>query len=320
MAETLIPLEEREEERRPSRVEPPRRSGGWVGKLALVLAVVALAVACLALYRTLPPGEDDPQEPGERAESPTISYRDRELPVLEGVAVNSYVSDGFSVNGRGWLTYEQDGKQAAIGIDVSAYQGEIDWQQVADSGVEFAMIRLGYRGYSQGVIMPDKNFEQNLRGALDAGLEVGVYFFSQAVSVWEAEEEAQYVLDAIQGYDVTYPVAFDWEFIAGDTARTDGMGPEAITRCAGAFCDMIREAGYHPVVYFNQDLGYLSYQLDRLTDYTFWLAEYNARPSFFYHFDLWQYTHTASVPGIEGNVDMNLAFREFDEKPQHGEE
>ena len=292
MAETLIPLEEREEERRPSRVEPPRRSGGWVGKLALVLAVVALAVACLALYRTLPPGEDDPQEPGERAESPTISYRDRELPVLEGVAVNSYVSDGFSVNDRGWLTYEQDGKQAAIGIDVSAYQGEIDWQQVADSGVEFAMIRLGYRGYSQGVIMPDKNFEQNLRGALDAGLEVGVYFFSQAVSVWEAEEEAQYVLDAIQGYDVTYPVAFDWEFIAGD----------------------------HPVVYFNQDLGYLSYQLDRLTDYTFWLAEYNARPSFFYHFDLWQYTHTASVPGIEGNVDMNLAFREFDEKPQHGEE
>ena len=185
MAETLIPLEEREEERRPSRVEPPRRSGSWVGKLALVLAVVALAVACLALYRTLPPGEDDPQEPGERAESPTISYRDRELPVLEGVAVNSYVSDGFSVNDRGWLTYEQDGKQAAIGIDVSAYQGEIDWQQVADSGVEFAMIRLGYRGYSQGVIMPDKNFEQNLRGALDAGLEVGVYFFSQAVSVWE---------------------------------------------------------------------------------------------------------------------------------------
>ena len=106
-----LPLsaEEREEERRPSRVEPPRRSGGWVGKLSLVLAVVALAVACLALYRTLPPGEDDPQEPGERAESPTISYRDRELPVLEGVAVNSYVSDGFSVNDRGWLTYEQDG-------------------------------------------------------------------------------------------------------------------------------------------------------------------------------------------------------------------
>ena len=189
MAETLIPLEEREEERRPSRVEPPRRSGGWVGKLALVLAVFALAVACLALYRTLPPGEDDPQEPGERAESPTISYRDRELPVLEGVAVNSYVSDGFSVNDRGWLTYEQDGKQAAIGIDVSAYQGEIDWQQVADSGVEFAMIRLGYRGsvsythldvykrqafdiaeeadgvrLSCGLLLPGQDLKRHLRG------------------------------------------------------------------------------------------------------------------------------------------------------------
>ena len=200
MAETLIPLEEREEERRPSRVEPPRRSGGWVGKLALVLAVVALAVACLALYRTLPPGEDDPQEPGERAESPTISYRDRELPVLEGVAVNSYVSDGFSVNDRGWLTYEQDGKQAAIGIDVSAYQGEIDWQAVASSGVEFAMIRVGYRGYSQGGLQLDERFQENMDGALAAGLDVGVYFFSQATSVLEAEEEADFVLSAIRGY------------------------------------------------------------------------------------------------------------------------
>lgn len=310
MAETLIPLEEREEERRPSRVEPPRRSGGWVGKLSLVLAVVALAVACLALYRTLPPGEDDPQEPGERAESPTISYRDRELPVLEGVAVNSYVSDGFSVNDRGWLTYEQDGKQAAIGIDVSAYQGEIDWQQVADSGVEFAMIRLGYRGYSQGVIMPDKNFEQNLRGALDAGLEVGVYFFSQAVSVWEAEEEAQYVLDAIQGYDVTYPVAFDWEFITpGQPARTHQMDGQTLTQCALAFCQAIDQGGYTPAVYFNQDLGYLHYDLSQLQQLPLWLAEYDTSPDFFYHFHLWQYTHTGTVAGIQGAVDLNLDLR-----------
>ena len=284
--------------------------GGWTGKAALALSLLALAVSGAVLYLLLF-GEKEPEY---------LTYRDQQLLVLEDVDRNRYDPEDFSTDSRGWLQYQSGGRRAAQGIDVSFYQGEIDWPQVADSGVEFAMIRLGYRGYSQGVIMPDKNFEQNLRGALDAGLEVGGYLFSQAVSVWEAEEEAQYVLDAIQGYDVTYPVAFDWEFIAGDTARTDGMEPEAITRCAGAFCDMIREAGYHPVVYFNQDLGYLSYQLDRLTDYTFWLAEYNARPSFFYHFDLWQYTHTASVPGIEGNVDMNLAFREFDEKPQHGEE
>lgn len=134
-------------------------------------------MACLALYRTLPPGEDDPQEPGERAESPTISYRDRELPVLEGVAVNSYVSDGFSVNDRGWLTYEQDGKQAAIGIDVSAYQGEIDWQQVADSGVEFAMIRLGTGDTPRGSSCRTRILSRTSGGRWTLAWRWGVYFF-----------------------------------------------------------------------------------------------------------------------------------------------
>lgn len=316
MTETMIPLEEQERSAPPEPTAPPGKGGGgWIGKLALALAVIALAVACTALYRTLPPREEPQQEPEEEVQQPqepTISYRDKQLPILESVAVNGYVKDGFTVNERGWLTYEHNGERAAIGIDVSAYQKDVDWQQVADAGVEFAMIRLGYRGYSKGALMMDKNFEQNIQGALDAGLEVGVYFFSQAISVWEAEEEAQFVLDAIKPYQVTYPVAFDWEFIdSSSEARTDDMSPEAITRCAGAFCDLIQEAGYHPVVYFNQELGYLSYQLDRLTDYTFWLAEYNARPSFFYHFDIWQYTATATVPGIGEKVDMNLSFRDF---------
>ena len=103
---------------------------------------------------------------------------------------------------------------------------------------------------------------------------------------------------------------FDWEFITGTSgARTNGMEADDITRCAGAFCDMVAEAGYEPVIYFNQDLGYLSYELDALTDYTFWLAEYNKKPSFYYHFDLWQYTHRGTVPGIKGSVDLNLDFR-----------
>lgn len=286
-----------------------------MSKLTLALSLAALLVSCVALYFVIPRdhGNADPEPPPqEDAQDPTITYRGNDLPVLEGVAVNSYASDGFSYDDRGWLNYEHDGKRAAVGIDVSTYQGDIDWEQVADSGVQFAMIRLGYRGYSKGAILLDQKFEQNIQGALDAGLQVGVYFFSQAISVWEAEEEAQFILDTIKDYDITYPVAFDWEFIApGSGARTDNMSPEAITRCAGAFSDMIRQAGYHPLIYFNQELGYLSYQLDRLTDYSFWLAEYNTKPSFFYHFDLWQYTHSGTVPGIEGNVDLNLAFRDF---------
>ncbi len=319
MDQLLKECSEPEEMNAPPPSPPPKkgRGNGWA-KLSALLAGAALVVSCVTLVLTLKPELLHPaQEPEESSstplvqdETPTLQYRDRQIPVLEGVEVNQYDAACFSVNERGWLNYSIDGQSAAVGVDVSAYQEDVDWQQVAGSGISFAMIRVGYRGYSKGVVMPDKNFEANIQGALDAGLQVGVYFFSQATNVWEAQEEADYVLEAIQDYDITYPVAFDWEFISGSSdARTSGMKAEEVTRCAGAFCDMVAKAGYTPVIYFNQDLGYLTYQLDQLTDYTFWLAEYNARPSFYYHFDLWQYTHKATVPGIEGSVDLNLDFR-----------
>lgn len=292
----------------------PRSGGGdlWT-KIAAVCSAAALVVSCVTLSLVLSTGEGEQTQQrqtkvGVAGES--VQYRDRQLPVLEGVALNQYDTTCFGEEDNGWLSYVVGGQSAKMGVDVSAYQGEIDWAQVAASGVDFAMIRCGYRGYSKGVIVADKNFEQNIRGALDAGLEVGVYFFSQAIDTWEAREEANYVLEAIEGYDITYPVAFDWEFIAGNSeARTSGMKAADVTNCAGVFCDMVAQAGYTPVVYFNQDVGYLTYQLDQLDDYDFWLAEYNKLPSFYYHFDLWQYTHRGSVPGIEGSVDLNLDFR-----------
>lgn len=171
------------------------------------------------------------------------------------------------------------------------------------------MIRVGYRGYSQGALQMDERFRENMDGALAAGLDVGVYFFSQATSVLEAEEEADFVLSAVRGYPIKYPVAFDWEFIDGAEARTDGMDGDTVTQCATAFCDLISVAGYTPMVYFNQELGYLFYQLDQLDASQFWLAEYDTKPDFFYDFEMWQYTHTGVVPGIQGNVDLNLAFR-----------
>ena len=138
---------------------------------------------------------------------------------------------------------------------------------------------------------------------------MGVYFFSQATSPEEAREEAEFVLSALEGYDLTYPVAFDWETVSSQDARTRGMGGEAITQCALAFCDRVREAGYEPAVYFNQHLGYLYYDLRALTEYPIWLAEYDGTPDFYYHFDLWQYTHTGEVDGIQGDVDLNLDLR-----------
>ena len=198
------------------------------------------------------------------------------------------------------------------GIDVSKYQGDIDWRAVKADGIEFAMIRVGYRGYgSEGKMMGDTYFQRNIQGALDAGLKVGVYYFSQAVTVEEAREEAAYVLEQIAPYPISYPVVFDWEFIDGQQARTDEIEGERMTECAKTFCELVRAGGYTPMVYFNQEQGYLYYQLDQLDEFSFWLAEYDEKPDFFYNFAMWQYTHTGTVPGIQGNVDLNLAFRDL---------
>ena len=296
-----------------SRQAPPRRPGGGNGlsKLALGIAVLALAVAGAALLRTFGPGEEEePPTPPAADEPATFRFGDRLLTPLEGMPLNPYDRQAFSLDGKGRVTYEKDGGRAKTGVDVSTYQGEIDWQAVAADGIEFAILRLGYRGYTEGGLFLDQTFTSNLQGALDAGLDVGVYFFSQAITPEEAEEEAQFILDAVQGYEITYPIAFDWEPISpGEEARTDSLDNGVLTRCAGAFCAKIREAGYTPAVYFNQSLGYLRYNLRELTEHILWLAEYDTKPDFYYHFDLWQYTHTGQVAGIQGDVDLDLDLR-----------
>ena len=222
--------------------------------------------------------------------------------------LNPYDRSAFTVDDQGRLTYEKDGKRAKTGVDVSIYQGEVDWPAVAADGIDFAILRLGHRGYTQGGLFLDETFEQNLKGALDAGLEVGVYFFSQAVTPDEARQEADYILSVLDRQELPFPVAFDWESIPGADARTDGLDGETLTRCAAAFCARVADAGYRPAVYFNQTQGYLHYDLRDLTDYDLWLAEYHAAPDFYYHFDMWQYSHTGHVEGIAGDVDLDLAF------------
>ena len=294
------------EELRPVSPEnsPPRHRpgrGSLLTGLALAFSLLALAVSCVVLFLVL----------SEEPEPEYIAYRDRQLPVLEDVDKNPYEPSAFTADNQGRIQYEKDGKRAAQGIDVSVYQGDIDWKAVAESGIDFAMIRLGYRGYSQGSLQLDECFQTNIQGALDAGLDVGVYFFSQATTVLEAEAEADFVLEAIRSYPIQYPVVFDWEYITADAARTDGMTGEEITQCAAAFCELVSAAGYTPMVYFNQDMGYLVYELDQLNAFSFWLAEYDSRPDFYYGFEMWQYTHTGAVPGIEGSVDLNLSFQAF---------
>ena len=296
----------------PPTPSAPPRSGRGLSIAALVVSILALGVALFALWRTFP-HTPKPTEPEEVYAEPgtVIEYKGRQLPAFAQVPINTYDSTAFTwQNGR--VVYNSPDLRPLVGIDVSYHQQNVDWKQVKASGVDFVMIRVGFRGYgSSGNIMLDSCFEQNIRGALDAGLKVGVYFFSQAVSVWEAEEEAAFVLDAIRGYNVTFPVVFDWERITNASARTDSVTSQQLTLCAGAFCEKIAHAGYTPAIHFNLDLAYLNYDLDKLTDYPFWLAEYRTVPTFFYDFDLWQYSAKGSVPGITGDVDLNLSFVDF---------
>lgn len=286
-----------------------------LSKVSLAVSILALILSCAVLFLVLRPAEAEepapPPAPEPVVEEPvTFRFGDYVLTPLEGMPLNPYERAGFTVDGRGRVSYEKDGKRARTGIDVSAYQGEIDWTAVAADGIDFAILRLGYRGYTEGGLFMDQTFEANLRGALDAGLDVGVYFFSQAITPQEAEAEAAFVLNAIGDYKLTYPIAFDWESISpGSAARTDGLDNDTLTQCANAFCAKIRGAGYTPAVYFNQTQGYLRYDLRELTEYDLWLAEYDTDPDFYYHFDLWQYTHTGRVNGIQGDVDMDLDLR-----------
>lgn len=224
----------------------------------------------------------------------------------EKLPKNTYDPDGFYEK-DGILYYESENVKGVPGVDVSAYQTDVDWEAVRAAGIEFAMIRVGYRGYTIGKLDLDDCFLKHIQGALDAGLEVGVYFFSQALTPEEAAEEAEYVLTWIEGYDITYPVVFDWEEVDAP-ARTDEMNMLMLTSCAQRFCEVIREAGYEPAIYFNQAYGYQQLNLVSLKEYTFWLAEYAEVPTFYYDFEMWQYTNEGTVPGINGPVDLNIRF------------
>ncbi len=227
---------------------------------------------------------------------------------LEGVPVNTLTEEYFTANGTE-IKYNGTDYDVLRGIDVSEHQLDIDWNKVAQSGVDYAYIRVGRRGYTEGGLFEDPYFAANMAGAQAAGLKVGVYMFSQAVTVQEAIEEANFVIERIAKYNVELPVVFDWEKVHEADARTADVTMEGRTDCAIAFCETVKNAGYTPCVYFNRNLGYYGYDLSRLTDYEFWFSlPESGFPNFYYAADMWQYSFTETVPGIAVETDMNLWF------------
>ena len=276
-------------------------------KTALILVTVILT----ALVTALVIGLLSKNEPVDSHKGQVYIYDGFDwiwMTPLEGVPANELTEDLFSSNG-GRIEYTGSDYDVLRGVDVSEHQLDIDWKQVAASGVDYAYIRVGWRGYTEGGLFEDAYFERNIQGALDAGLHVGVYMFSQAVTVQEAIEEADFVLERIGKYNVTLPVVFDWEKIEAAEARSHGLTMELRTDCARAFCETVKSAGYVPCVYFNRNLGYYGYDLTRLTDYEFWFSLPESEfPNFYYACDMWQYSFTETVPGIAEPTDMNLWF------------
>lgn len=236
------------------------------------------------------------------------------IPVFADVPQSTIMPQDISRNSDGFVSYSgSEPLKSITGIDISEHQGDIDWQKVSEAGIDFAIIRVGYRTYGGGVITIDSNLAANLEGASAAGLDVGVYFFSQASNTDEAIEEADAVLNAVAGYDITYPIVFDWELIYDDHARTDTVSVETLADCCVAFCERVRSAGYTPMIYQNASTATHKLDLPRVKDYPFWLAEYTDFPTFYYKYDMWQYSSTGTVPGIEGSVDLNISFVDFSE-------
>lgn len=230
------------------------------------------------------------------------------VPINEDLAKNQFNIDNLVEDEKtGRFSYVEDGNVTSkFGIDVSSHQGDIDWQAVTDDGVQFAFIRAVYRGYGTGKLVVDEKCIQNIEGAQAAGIDVGVYVFSQAVSEEEVMEEASTVFNLIDGYELQLPIVFDVEKVSDNEARTNALSVEDRTNLTIKFLDAVEAAGYEGMIYHNTEMGAMLIDLTQLTKYPKWFAGYNKEFYWPYEYQLWQYSESGTVNGIKGNVDLDI--------------
>ncbi len=211
----------------------------------------------------------------------------------------------------GMISYvAPDGAKSYICIDVSSFQKEINWDKVKAAGVDYAIIRVGFRGYGTGKMVEDTYYKSNIEEATSAGIKVGVYFFSQATTVEEAIEEADFVIERISPYEIDLPVAIDIEAI-NETARTDNLTNDDRSDFCVAFMDRVKSAGYEPMIYSNLTFFIRKMNMDKLEGYEKWFAFYNDSIYFPYDIGIWQYSATGTIDGISTDVDLNISFKDW---------
>lgn len=227
---------------------------------------------------------------------------------------NPYVQENFVIEDGFMAYYNENGEKIShVGVDLSYHNSEVNWEELAASPVEFVMLRCGYRGYTEGGIVEDERFKEYAQAANDNGLKLGVYFFSQAITEQEAITEAEYVLRLIEDYDISYPVAFDTEYVNDPEARTNlaDLSREELTNICIAFCETIKEAGYHPMIYASENWFRRELDMTRLTDYDYWAPQYLDTNDFLYDFTIWQYTEKGNAPGVSGECDLDISLVDY---------
>ena len=244
--------------------------------------------------------EETPQYSGWRTENGKTYYYDQNThqPVtgIQSIDNKLYYFDASGVQ-----------QPATFGIDVSKYQSSIDWDKVKTAGVEFAIIRVGYRGYGSGALVQDPKFEEHFTNARNAGMRVGIYCFSQAVNENEAREEAQACVYVLNGRQLDYPIYFDTEASGAGNGRADGLGVTDRTKCAVAFCEEVKALGYKPGVYASTTWFRKRLDMSQLSNYYIWNAHYNVASSPI-ACNMWQGTCTARIPGYGGQIDVNISY------------
>ncbi len=231
--------------------------------------------------------------------------------LIEDMERNAYDYEGLSYS-KPIMSYSEDNKVVSTcGAVISSEQGDVDFSKLKKAGCSFVMIRIASRGYSSGNIVLDANYEENLAAAKKAGLDIGVYFCSQAVTKAEAREEADELLDAISGYNITYPIAFVMQNVTDDVARIEALDTDSRTTIAKAFMDYVESEGYTAALYGDLEWLLTMLDIERLADYDVWYAQDADEPDYPYEFQMWQYDSDATINGVDGEAALVMSFKDY---------
>lgn len=266
---------------------------------------------------TAEPVKEESKDPSEDGKHTLVTYADGTeewVKINQNLPKNEYDFTKLVCQSNLMKYYVNGKKVSYVGVDISSEQDYVDFAKVKKAGIDFVMLRVGARGYSTGDLILDEYFTDNIKRASNAGLDIGVYFFSQAITTEEAIEEAEMVLEYLEGYEVDYPIAFDMELIGNDSARTDALTKSEKTEIALAFLQKVENEGYKCILYGNKQWLLTEIDISKLTGYDIWLSQAGDIPDYPYNFAMWQYDYEGTVSGIAGSVNMNISFVKYTEK------